>query len=185
VEGRPPDERQLVLRAQRGDARAFEQLVDPHRETAFRVAYLITRNPADAEDAAQEALVKSWRALGRFRAGLPFRPWLLRIAANEARNRRRSVGRREALVLRAAVAASPGEAAPSPEEAAVAADERRRLLDELERLPDPSRLVLECRYLLGLSEDETAAALGVRRGTVKSRCARALDALREEHGARA
>jgi RNA polymerase sigma factor (sigma-70 family) len=185
VEGRPLDERELVLRAQRGDARAFEQLVRPHREIAFRVAYLITRNPADAEDAAQEALVKSWRALGRFRAGSPFRPWLLRIAANEARNRRRSTSRREALALRVAIAAPPGEAAPSPEEAAVAEDERRHLLDALERLPDGSRLVLECRYLLGLSEEETAAALGLRRGTVKSRSARALDALREEHGARA
>jgi RNA polymerase sigma factor (sigma-70 family) len=181
VEGRPRDERQLVLRAQHGDARAFEQLVEPYRELAFRVAYLITRNGADAEDAMQDALEKAWRALARFRPDAPLRPWLLRIAANEARNRRRSAGRREGLVLRAA-AVSSGEAAPSPEEAALAADERRRLLDSLERLPDVARLVLECRYLLGLSEDETAAALGVRRGTVKSRCARALDRLREEHG---
>jgi RNA polymerase sigma factor (sigma-70 family) len=181
VEGRPPDERQLVLHAQRGDARAFEELVEPYREIAFRVAYLITRNRSDAEDATQDALEKAWRALGRFRPESPLRPWLLRIAANEARNRRRSTGRREGLVLRAA-AASSGEAAPSPEEAAIAADERRRLLDALERLPDPSRLVLECRYLLGLSEEETAAALGVRRGTVKSRCARALERLREGHG---
>lgn len=169
-----------MLRAQRGDARAFEQLVEPYREIAFRVAYLITRDPSDAEDATQDALVKAWQALARFRPDAPLRPWLLRIAANEARNRRRSTGRRDALALRAA-AVSPGEAAPSPEEAAVAADERRRLLAALERLPDASRLALECRYLLGLSEEETAAALGVRRGTVKSRLARALDRLREEH----
>ncbi len=173
-----------MLRAQRGDSRAFYELVQPHREIAFRVAYLIDRNAADAEDAAQEGLVKAWRALGRFRAGEPLRPWLLKIVANEARNRRRSAGRREALALRAA-AASPGEAAPSPEEAAVAADERRRLLGALEALPDQARLVLACRYLLGLSEVETAAALGVRRGTVKSRSARALDRLREGYGARA
>jgi RNA polymerase sigma-70 factor, ECF subfamily len=182
VEGRPLDERELAVRAQRGDTRAFEQLVEPHREIAFRVAYLITRNAADAEDAAQEALLKAWRSLGRFRPGAPLRPWLLRITANEARNRRRGEGRREGLVLRAATA-SPGEAAPSPEEAAVAADERRRLLDSLARLPEGSRLVLQCRYLLGMSEEEVAAALGVRRGTVKSRSARALERLREEHGA--
>ncbi|HET7573029.1 MAG TPA: sigma-70 family RNA polymerase sigma factor [Gaiellaceae bacterium] len=179
MEGRPRDERRLVLRAQQGDAHAFAQLVEPHREIAFRVAYLVTRNAADAEDAVQEALVKAWRTLGRFRADAPLRPWLLRIAANEARNRRRGAGRRETLALRAA-AASSGEAAPSPEEAALAGDARRRLLDALERLPDRPRLVLACRYLLDLSEEETAAALGIRRGTVKSRSARALERLREE-----
>ena len=67
MEGRPHDERELVLRAQRGDPRAYEELVRPHEEIAFRVAYVITRNAADAEDAVQDALVKAWRALGRFR----------------------------------------------------------------------------------------------------------------------
>jgi len=183
VEGRPREERELVLRAQRGDARAFGELVRPEQEVSFRVAYLITRNPSDAEDAAQDALVKAWRAFPRFRAGEPLRPWLLRIVANEARNRRRSAGRRERLALRAA--ASPGEAAPSPAEAAAGADERRLLLEALDGLPDDARLVLACRYLLELSEEETAAALGVRRGTVKSRSARALDRLREAYGPRA
>jgi RNA polymerase sigma-70 factor, ECF subfamily len=180
VEGRPPDERELVLRAQRGDARAYEELVRPHQEIAFRVAYVITRNAADAEDAVQDALIKAWRALGRFRAGEPLRPWLLRIAANEARNRRRSAGRREGLALRAA--ASPGEAAPSPEEAVLDRAQRERLLGALEALPEPARAVLAYRYLLDLSEDETAAALDVRRGTVKSRSARALEKLREAYG---
>jgi RNA polymerase sigma factor (sigma-70 family) len=184
VEGRPPDERELVLRARRGDAGAFEELVSPHRELAFRVAYLITRNPADAEDAAQDALVKAWRGLGRFRAGAPLRPWLLRIVANEARNSGRASGRRARLALRAATSFS-GEAAPSPEEAIAAAEERALLLDALEQLPDDARLVLECRYLLGLSERETAAALGLRLGTVKSRTARALERLREGYAPRA
>jgi RNA polymerase sigma factor (sigma-70 family) len=184
VEGRPPAERELVLRAQAGDARAYEELVHPHEEIAFRVAYVITRNAADAEDAAQEGLVKAWRALGRFRADEPLRPWFLKIVANEARNRRRSAGRREHLVLRAA-AVSPGEAAPSPEEAALDAAERQRLLASLEELPEQAREILGCRYLLDLSEEETAAALGVRLGTVKSRSARALDKLREAYGPRA
>ena len=183
VEGRPPDERELVLRARRGDMRAFEELVSPHQELAFRVAYLITRNPADAEDAAQEALVKAWRGLGRFRAGAPLRPWLLRIVANEARNRSRASGRRARLALRVAADFS-GEAAPSPEEASLAGSERELLLDALEQLPDDARLVLECRYLLDLSERETAAALGLRRGTVKSRTARALERLRETYATR-
>jgi len=177
VEGRPRDERELALRAKRGDARAYADLVRPHQEIAFRVAYLITRNGADAEDATQEGLVKAWRALGRFRADEPLRPWLLRIVANEARNRRRSAGRREQLTLRAA-SASPGEAAPSPEEAVLAAAERARLLAALEQLPGQAREVLACRFLLDLSEEETAATLGVPAGTVKSRTARALERLK-------
>jgi RNA polymerase sigma factor (sigma-70 family) len=163
VEGRPHD---------------FEDLVRPHLEIAFRVAYLITRNAADAEDATQDGLVKAWRAFGRLRPGAPVRPWLLKIVANEARNRRRSAGRREALALRT----PPGEAAPSPEEAAAASEERARLLAALEGLGEDHRFVLACRHLLDLSEAETAAALGVRLGTVKSRTARALDALRETYG---
>jgi RNA polymerase sigma factor (sigma-70 family) len=64
----------------------------------------------------------------------------------------------------------------------VTADENHRLLDEVNRLPEPARLVISCRYLLGLSEAETAATLGLRVGTVKSRTARALHQLREIHG---
>jgi RNA polymerase sigma-70 factor (ECF subfamily) len=172
-----------VLLAQRGDPRAYEELVRPHEEIAFRVAYVITRNRADAEDAVQDALVKAWRALGRFRAGEPLRPWLLRIAANEARNRRRSAGRRERLALRAVPLS--GEAAPSPEDAVLDATERERLLAALDELPADAREVLACRYLLELSEEETAAALDVPRGTVKSRAARALERLKEAYGPRA
>ena len=171
-----------MLRAQRGDPRAYEELVAPHQEIAFRVAYVITRNAADAEDAVQDALVKAWRALGRFRAGEPLRPWLLQIAANEARNRRRSAGRRDRLVL--AAASFSGEAAPSPEDAALDSAQRGQLLAALEELPADARDVLACRYLLDLSEEETAAALDLARGTVKSRTSRALDRLKEAYGSR-
>ena len=179
VEGRPLDERELVRRARRGDERAFAQLIGMHQEIAFRVAYLISGE--EAEDALQDGVLKAWRALGRFRLGAPFRPWLLRIVANEARNRRRSAGRRAALTLRVGRADVSGGAAPSPEAAAVAADDRAHLLAALEALPDDARLTLACRFLLELSEAETAAALGVRRGTVKSRVSRALDRLRESY----
>jgi RNA polymerase sigma-70 factor (ECF subfamily) len=64
----------------------------------------------------------------------------------------------------------------------VSADERRRLLEAVNSLADPGRLVLSCRFLLELSEEETAAALGVRRGTVKSRTSRALERLKEAYG---
>jgi RNA polymerase sigma factor (sigma-70 family) len=108
VVSRPLTEERLVERARRGDAGAFEELVMANQGIAFRTAYLIARNPADAEEAAQDGFVKAYRALGRFRSGSPFRPWLLAIVANEARNRRRSAGRRDALALRAGEEDRPG-----------------------------------------------------------------------------
>ena len=150
-----------------------------HQGIAFRTAYLIAGNASDAEEAAQDGFVKAYRALGRFRRGAPFRPWLLQIVANEARNRRRSAGRRANLTLRLADEARPGDAVPSPEAALVSAEERGRLLAAVNELSEEHRLAIACRYFLELSEDETAAALGVRRGTVKSRLARALARLRE------
>ncbi len=90
---------------------------------------------------------------------LPFRPWLLRIVANEARNRRRSAGRRAGLALRAAAAAS-GDAAPSPEAAALAHERRESCSTALGRLDERDRDVLVHRFLLELGEEETAAALG-------------------------
>jgi len=76
---------------------------------------VLARNAADAEEAAQDAFVKAWRALPRFDRTRPFRPWLLAIVANEARNRRRAAGRREGLALRAVAHATGAEGAPSPE----------------------------------------------------------------------
>jgi len=169
-------EGELVALARRGDGDAYASLVRAHSDIAFRTAMLITQNAAEAEDAAQDAFVKAWRALGRFREGEPWRPWLLKIVANEARNRRRSTGRRQALELRLV----PDGQAGSAETAVLAGETRSTLLAALARLRDDDRLVLGCRYLLELSEAETAAALGVKAGTVKSRTARALERLRGE-----
>ena len=182
VVDRPLDEAELVERARRGDLEAWETLVRKYQGIAFRTAYVLAGNAADAEEAAQDGFVKAQRALGRFRRGAPLRPWLLRIVANEARNRRRSAGRRERLVLLAAAESRPGDAVPSPEAALVAREDQERLLAAVELLPDGHRDAIACRYFLDLSEEETAAALGVRRGTVKSRLARALARLRESLG---
>ena len=147
---------------------------------AFRTAYLLTGSAADAEDAAQVGFVKAWTALPRFRQGAPFKPWLLRIVANEAHNRRRATGRRAALVVRATAAQPPDDAAPSPEGAALGRERQEQLLAAVNRLDDRDRDVLTCRYFLELSEEETSQVLRVRRGTVKSRTARALERLRAE-----
>jgi RNA polymerase sigma factor (sigma-70 family) len=179
VGDRPLTEADLVAQAQRGDTHAYQALVEEHQTIAFRTAYLITRSTADAEDAVQDAFVKAYYALARFRPDAPFRPWVLRIVANEARNRRRSAGRRERLVLRAAEEPPSGGAVPSPEAALVASEERSQLLEAVNGLREEDRLVIACRYFLDLSEAETAAALGWRQGTVKSRLSRSLERLRE------
>jgi RNA polymerase sigma-70 factor (ECF subfamily) len=180
VEGRPLDDSEFVRRARAGDERAYEELVRRHQDVAFRVAVLIAGNAADAQDAAQEAMVKAYYALDRFRLDAPFRPWLLRIVANEARNRRRSAGRREQLELAVSSERSSGDAAPSPEESALAHERQSALIAALNRLGDADREVIAHRYLLELSEAETAEVLGCRVGTVKSRLSRALQRLRAE-----
>jgi RNA polymerase sigma-70 factor (ECF subfamily) len=167
-------ESELIALASEGDGDAYASLVRAHQDIAFRTAMLITQDAADAEEAAQDAFVKAWRALPRFRAGEPWRPWLLTIVANEARNRRRSAGRRTALALRV----QPPHDDVSAEATVLAAESRAALLGAMAGLRDDDRLVLGCRYLLELSEAETAAALGVKPGTVKSRTSRALDRLR-------
>ncbi|MDA0173443.1 sigma-70 family RNA polymerase sigma factor [Solirubrobacter taibaiensis] len=167
-------ESELIALASEGDGDAYASLVRAHQDIAFRTAMLITQDAADAEEAAQDAFVKAWRALPRFRAGEPWRPWLLTIVANEARNRRRSAGRRTALALRV----QPPRDDVSAEATVLAAESRTALLGAVAALRDDDRLVLGCRYLLELSEAETAAALGVKPGTVKSRTSRALDRLR-------
>jgi RNA polymerase sigma-70 factor (ECF subfamily) len=181
VEGRPLEEAELVGRARDGDAAAYEELVRMHQQIAMRTAWLVTRNAAEAEDAVQEAFVKAYRAVvgGRFREGAAFRPWLLAIVANEARNRRRSVARTDRLTLRVAEVRPSGDAAPSPEAAVLLDEERVLLVEALNAMREEDRLVVGYRYLLGLSEAETASALGVPKGTVKSRLARALGRLRE------
>jgi RNA polymerase sigma factor (sigma-70 family) len=179
VVGRPLSEAELVERAKRGDQDAYGELVHAYQGIAFRTAYLLTGSAADAEDAAQDAFVKAYYALGRFRPGAELRPWLLRIVANEARNRRRSAGRRTNLALRAAADPLSGGAAPSPEANLLASEGQSELLAAVNELPEEQRQVIACRYFLELSEEETAAALGWRKGTVKSRLSRGLARLRE------
>ena len=144
----------------------------------MRTAYLVAPE-ADAADAVQDAFVKAYAALPRFRDGEPIKPWLLRIVVNEGRNRRRSADRRTGLARRAALAEPRDSVAPSPESAVLAAETRDQLFVALARLRDEDREVIGARYLLGLSEAETAEAIGIRRGTVKSRTSRALARLRD------
>lgn len=180
MEGRPLEEADLVRRARDGDLDAYGELVRRYQEIGFRTAYFVLGDAESARDAAQEAFVKAYQALPRFRPDAELRPWLLRIVGNEARNRRRAEGRRANLALRIAQDRRPGDAAPSPEAAVLAAERRAVLVAAVNRLRQEDRLVIASRYFLDLSEAEAAAALGWPRGTVKSRLARALARLRRE-----
>ena len=157
---------------------AYASLVRAYQPVAIRVAHVICGVAGDAEDVVQDAFVKAHRSLGGHRDGTPFRPWVLAIVANEARNRRRASGRRTRYELSLLDDRASGEAAPSPEAAVVADESRRNLLAAVAALPSRQRDVVACRYLLALSEAETALVLGVAAGTVKSRLARALERLR-------
>ncbi|WP_431943404.1 RNA polymerase sigma factor [Micromonospora marina] len=170
------DDDDLVTRVRAGDREAYDALVARHTASAYRTAVLLGAGP-DAEDVVQDAFVKAYRKLPRYRGEASFRSWLLAIVANETRNLHRTRTRRDGLTLRAA-AAEPVAAATDGLDAVLAAERRAALVGALRRLPVRDREVIVCRYLLDLGEDETVTVLGLPRGTVKSRTHRALAKLR-------
>ncbi|MCI0437742.1 MAG: RNA polymerase sigma factor [Chloroflexi bacterium] len=178
MEGRPPDESTLIARAQRNDVAAYEKLMLGYQQAAFRAAYLVLRDAAEAEDVIQDAFIKAYHALGRFDAGRPFKPWLLRIVVNEALNARKAAQRRRKLAQTYFSASGSDDAAPSLEAAALGGERRELLMRALDMLKDDARLVISLRYFMELSEQEMAEVLHCPRGTVKSRLNRALDSLR-------
>lgn len=166
----------MIARVRAGETGAYAELVRAHTPIALRTAALLGAG-ADAEDVVQDAFVKAYLALGTFKDDAAFRPWLLRIVANQTRNAVRSARRQQTAVDRERAMAGADPAIPeSADPAAMAlADERRaRLMAALGQLSEPQRWVVTYRYLLDLDEGETAAALGWPRGTVKSRLSRAL-----------
>jgi RNA polymerase sigma factor (sigma-70 family) len=174
------DDAELLARVRRGDRDAYAELVHRHAPVALRTAALLGAG-GDAEDVVQEAFVKAHASLDRFRRGAPFRPWLLKIVANETRNLHRASGRRSAREQRSwalterLLLARPED----PAETALSQERRDALVRGLARLSPPHRQVVTCRYLLDLDEAESAAVLGWPRGTVKSRLHRALARLRD------
>ena len=164
--------------ARRGEVPAYEELVRRYENLAFRTAFLVVRDADEARDAAQDGFMRAHRALATFRAGAEFRPWLLRIVANAARNRRRSLGRRADLALRLAREPASGDAAPSPEAVLLITERRQALLKAINSLREDDRMVIGLRWFMELGESEIASVLGRPRGTVKSRLSRAMDRLR-------
>jgi RNA polymerase sigma-70 factor (ECF subfamily) len=174
--GRIVDEAAVIARVRAGEPEAYAELVRAHTGIALRAAAALGAG-ADAEDVVQQAFVKAYCSLGRFRDGASFRPWLLAIVANEARNTMRTAARQRTLAGREAAFAGAEPLIPDAADPAVAtleSERRAALLCALERLSEEHRLVVTYRYLLEMDESETAEALGWPRGTVKSRLNRAL-----------
>ncbi|PWJ05661.1 siderophore-interacting protein [Streptomyces sp. NWU49] len=166
----------MIARVRAGEAEAYAELVRAHTGIALRAAAALGAG-ADAEDVVQQAFVKAYCALGRFRDGTAFRPWLLSIVANETRNTVRAAARRHTLAGREAAFAQAEPVIPESADPAVAtldAERRGALVAALGKLGEEHRLVVTYRYLLEMDERETAQALGWPRGTVKSRLNRAL-----------
>ncbi|HJW90198.1 MAG TPA: RNA polymerase sigma factor [Anaerolineales bacterium] len=170
------DEPELIRRARQGDGAAWESLVLVHQEAAFRLAYLLLGDADLAKDVAQEAFVRAFQSLHRFDVARLFRPWLLSITANLARNQRRSLGRYLAALGRLQ-RASPA-AAPGLDTKVAQRLEAQELWQAVRRLDHAEQQVIYLRFFLELPVAETADALGVAEGTVKSRLHRALSRLR-------
>ncbi|MCI3225576.1 RNA polymerase sigma factor [Streptomyces sp. NP-1717] len=170
------DESTVIARVRSGEREAYAELVRAHTGTALRVAVACGAG-ADAEDVVQSAFIKAYLSLGSFKDGASFRPWLIRIVANETRNTVRSAVRLRAVAGREAALSRGEPLIPESADPAVAAMEEERsaeLWAALDELSDDHRDVVACRYLLEMNEAETAEALGWPRGTVKSRLSRAL-----------
>jgi RNA polymerase sigma-70 factor, ECF subfamily len=174
-------ESDLVARAQAGDGSAWDGLMQAQLPAVFRLAYLLTGDADEAEDVAQEAFVRAYRAMQRFDTSRPLRPWLLGIARNLARNRWRASGRYMGMLQRL-VLSDPQSHRPQaqPRELDRAgSEEAHTLWQAIRRLGRSDQEILYLRYFLDLSEAETARATGTALGTVKSRSHRAMKRLRE------
>jgi RNA polymerase sigma-70 factor (ECF subfamily) len=167
---------EAIRRAANGDAAAWEPLVRAHQEAVFRLAYLLLGDPDEAEDVAQETFLRAWKHLQRFDATRPLRPWLLSIAANLASNQRRSAGRYVVALMRA-FRNEPASSA-GVEEGSNRHMEANDLWKAVQQLSMSDQKIIYLRYFLELSVTETAEALDVAEGTVKSRLSRALERLR-------
>jgi RNA polymerase sigma factor (sigma-70 family) len=169
------DQALLVQRAASGDDASWAVLMRRHQQAVYRLASLLSGDPDEADDIAQEVFLRAYDALERFDPERPMRPWLLRITRNMAHNRRRA-SRRYLAALRRAVRLDPTlkSQARSPAEKDEQRTDRNRLWEAVQRLSHMDQEVVYLRYYLELSEAEAAEALEVAQGTVKSRTHRAL-----------
>lgn len=163
-----------VHAARQGDVSAWGVLVRQYQQPVFRLAYLILGNAEDAEEIAQDAFIRAFHSLDSFDVERPLRPWLMQITRNLARNRQRSARRYLAAVQRWWQKTPVKETTPPPEQK----EDVQLLWQAVQTLRLSAQEIIYLRYFLEFSEAETAVALEIKPGTVKSRTSRALAQLR-------
>jgi RNA polymerase sigma-70 factor (ECF subfamily) len=174
-------ETEQVTRAKAGDEVAWDALVRQHQQAVFRLAYLLLRDADDAEDVTQETFIRAYRGLHRFDSSRPLRPWLLEITRNQCANWGRALRRRLAAWQRWGETVPLAETDPNEpmvEQQMIAQWKAKTLWQAVGRLKSSDQEILYLRCFLELSVEETAQALTIAPGTVKSRLSRALERLR-------
>jgi RNA polymerase sigma-70 factor (ECF subfamily) len=187
---RESDDSLFVERLRAGDAAAFEKLIERYSGDIYALLYRITENPEEAADLTQDTFLRALRSIKGFRGDAGLKTWLFRIAINESRNRFRWWKRRRrdvTISLDATVGSSEmtfSETLPdrsiSPEEAALTREREHALEAALLDLPASYREAVVLCDIEGFSYEETAAALGIGIGTVKSRISRGREELRKQ-----
>jgi RNA polymerase sigma factor (sigma-70 family) len=167
----------LVVRAQAGEREAFEELVRRHAEHLYAVVVRLVADRQDAEEVTQEAFIRAWRGLARFKGDSRFFTWLYRIGINEARRRtaRRPLG---AVASLEDESVDPPDLRPAPDREAEHSDLRAALERAVRALDPDYRAPLILRDVEGLSTAEAAAIMGLREAAFKSRLHRARLAVR-------
>jgi len=179
-------DRQLVARAQRGDKRAFELLVEKYQRKLARLLSRLIRDPAEVEDVTQEAFIKAYRALPAFRGDSAFYTWLYRIGINTAKNYLMAMGRRAPTSTEVEADEAEGfeegeqlRDINTPESVLLSKEIAETVNSTIERLPEELRTAIQLREIEGMSYEDIARVMDCPIGTVRSRIFRAREAIAE------
>jgi RNA polymerase sigma-70 factor (ECF subfamily) len=180
-------DRQLVVRAQRGDKQAFELLVEKYQRKLARLLSRFIRDPAEVEDVTQEAFIKAYRALPAFRGDSAFYTWLYRIGINTAKNYLMAMGRRAPTSTEVEAEDAEGfeegeqlRDINTPESVLLSNEIARTVNATIEQLPEELRTAIQMREIEGMSYEDIAKAMDCPIGTVRSRIFRAREAIAEQ-----
>jgi RNA polymerase sigma-70 factor, ECF subfamily len=179
-------DRQLVERAQRGDKRAFELLVEKYQRKLARLLSRFIRDPAEVEDVTQEAFIKAYRALPAFRGDSAFYTWLYRIGINTAKNYLMALGRRAPTSTEVEAEEAEGfeegeqlRDINTPESVLLSNEIAETVNSTIEQLPEELRTAIQLREIEGMSYEDIAQVMNCPIGTVRSRIFRAREAIAE------
>ena len=182
----PIDEKELVLKASKGDETAFETLMLNYQTPIYNLCYRTVGNQEDAADMTQEAFLKAWKYLHSFQFESAFSTWLYRLATNCCLDLLRSKKRRPTISIVTEdengeeQIFDPVDPAPQPEEALIRKEEQVQLEEALASLEETQRQIITLRVVNDLSYTEIADILDLKEGTVKSRLSRARETLRKK-----